>query len=214
MLGRAHMKTVCRGSTGSDGPKVPPEVKISGRSRALAALAPSGAAGVSLSQKRLPIVVSHPHVVAAPIVGGPGHRSLHHSAGRDRSVSHAERQLDDRPLCLEIIGRPAWIPEGDVDEQESRHPGLGHDVVGAPDDQGRDARLFQVPRYQTHGLVTDRSQRNEKYQPDTVSTRPALDLGGVVSRSALAVPGGNTVETWTEATDYALIGQRLKMIQR
>jgi hypothetical protein len=36
-----------------------------------------------------------------------------------------------------------------------------HDVLRAPDHDGRDTVLLQVTRDQTHGLVADRSDRSQ-----------------------------------------------------
>ena len=51
------------------------------------------------------------------------------------------------------------------------------DVAGRAHDYCRHAVLLEVSRYQTHGLVADRSKRREEHGIDIVLTAPLQDPG-------------------------------------
>ena len=52
--------------------------------------------------------------------------------------------------------------QGKIGEDKARHAAMLDDVARGPDHDSRNAIGFEVPGYQTHGLVADRSERREE----------------------------------------------------
>ncbi len=89
-----------------------------------------------------------------------------------------------------------WITKREIGEQESWHCTVSDDVEGRANDHGRDAILFQNSRRQTHGLMTDGSERNEEGNIRAVfPTSPQYFRRIAVQSTALTVLRGYAVES-------------------
>ena len=90
----------------------------------------------------------------------------------------------------------AGIAEGKVAKQKSRDATFFNDVARRADDDSGDSVLFQMPRDQTHGLVTDRSERNKESDIHSIQKAACKNLGRIVFHcSTLAVVRGHAVES-------------------
>ena len=86
-----------------------------------------------------------------------------------RGLQQVERHTNDRSLHHRVIRLAARVAEGEVREHEAGDPALLDDVPGRADYDGRQAIRFKVSSDQTHGLVTNRSEREEKRDVDGIS---------------------------------------------
>ena len=95
-----------------------------------------------------------------------------------------------------ILRAAARIAQGEIAEQKPRHADVFDDVLGASQDNRRDAVRFEVTGGQTHGLVTHRSNRDENDGVDLVFAHPRQELRAVlVEGGAMAAVGRSAVET-------------------
>ena len=134
----------------------------------------------------------------------PDEGRLHRGAGVLRGFEHAERDVENGALLLYIKGVTAGIAQREVGEDEPGHAHVFHNVLRAPDDDGRNAVCFQVPGDQTHGLVADGSDTGYDRDINTVLPAHGQDLGRVaLNRLALAAGGGGTVEARGDAANAA-----------
>ena len=112
--------------------------------------------------------------------------------------------LQNAALRLVVKRLAAGVAEWEVTEHEPRHATLLDDVAGGADDDGRDAVRFEVPGYQTHGLVADRSDTDQDRGVDLCLTHPLEDHGRVaLDRLALAAHRWYAVELLSESADAA-----------
>lgn len=79
-------------------------------------------------------------------------------------------------LHLDIEGTAAGIAKREVGKQEASDAAVFDDVPGTTDDHSGDAIRFEVSGNQTHGLVTDRSNRDEDGGIDRILLTPLQDL--------------------------------------
>ena len=192
----------------------PPDRMPSTDSRPIPALSRTltGAAIFASAPELLGTVGVDPRVALPP--GGvvaPDERCLNRRSRQRCALQDVERVPDDAALHLRIPGFAAGIPEREVAEQEPRNAALLDDVARRAHHHGRDAVLFQVPRDQTHGLVTHRSEWNEKRHIDTIFAAAPQNLGRVVlERAALAVIGRHAVKARRQLADPSLRSERLQ----
>jgi hypothetical protein len=122
-----------------------------------------------------------------------------------RSFQQVERNANDRSLHHRIIRLAARVAEGEVREHEAGDPALLDDIPCRPDYDGRQAIRFKVSSDQTHGLVANRSEREEKRDVDGVSATEIEDFWRIlVDSAALAMVRRHAVETrrgTADATD-------------
>ncbi len=84
-------------------------------------------------------------------------------------LQQVERNANNRSLHHCIIRLAARVAEGEVREHEARDPALLDDVPRRADYDRREASRFKVSSDQTHGLVANWSEREEKRDVDGVS---------------------------------------------
>lgn len=112
----------------------------------------------------------------------PVHVRLHGGPGRKGRVEQIERGLDHELLGLPVIRGTTWVAERQIGEDEAGDRRLFDDVTSAADDDGGESGLLQPSSHQTHGLMTDRSKRDEQNQIDVVIGTQADDCLGIRSR--------------------------------
>ena len=112
-----------------------------------------------------------------------------------RSLQQVERNTKDRLLHHRIIRLAARVAEGEVREYEAGDPALLDDIPRRADYDGRQAIRFKVSSDQTHGLVANRSEREEKRDVDGVGATEIEDCRRIlVDGSALAKVGRHAIE--------------------
>ena len=97
-----------------------------------------------------------------------------------RSLKEIERDTNDCSLHLRIIRFTARIAEGEVREHEAGNAALLDDILRGADYDRRNAVRLKVSSDQTHGLVTDRSERYQKPNIDGVGTTEVEDCRGIL----------------------------------
>ena len=65
-------------------------------------------------------------------------------------------------LLFHIAGLAAGIAQGEIREQQARHAAGLDNIAGGGCNHGGDAVFFQMTCDQTHGLVADGSDRDQK----------------------------------------------------
>ena len=122
-----------------------------------------------------------------------------------RRLQQVERNTNDRSLHHRIIRLAARVAEWKVREHEAGDPTLLDDIPRRADYDGRQAIRFKVSSDQTHGLVANRSEREEKRDVDGVSATE-IEHGRriLVDGSALAEVRRHAIEArrgTADATD-------------
>jgi len=112
-----------------------------------------------------------------------------------RSLQQVERNTNDRSLHHRIIRLAARVAEREVREHEAGDAALLDDIPRRADYDGRQAIRFKVSSNQTHGLVANRSEREEKHAVDGVSATDIEDCRRIlVDGSALAKVRRHAIE--------------------
>ncbi len=165
-------------------------------------------AGFSRQAKGFGVLWLDTRVVVLPgSVLTPHPRRLDRRARKAGALEQVEGEAHDVALHLPVIGNAAGVAERKIAEQEARDPAFLDDVSGRTDDHGGDAILFQMSRDQTHGLVTDRSQRNEQGDIHPVFAAAAENLRRIILEgSPLAVVRRHAEEMLRNRSDPAGIG--------
>ena len=102
----------------------------------------------------------------------------------------------DLGLHCAIARLAAGIAEGEVAEQKSRDTTFFDDVTCGADNDSGDSVLFQMSRDQTHGLVTDRSERYKQRDIHSIRKAARKNIGRIVFHcSTLAVVRGDAVKS-------------------
>ena len=151
-----------------------------------------------------------PPIVVVPVKGGLDGGSRHpgptqevqghpHSRALHRHIPRLAAGIPQRKICKDVAGNAAFLDN--VPRTAEHHRG--------------DSVALQVPRDQTHGLVTNGSEAGEQHGIHTVLPAPCEDLGGVaLNRVALAVIGGYAVEAGRQRPDAACGGHLTHTVQR
>ena len=79
--------------------------------------------------------------------------------------------------------------------------GKGETEIHDPDNHGGDAVVFKVAGNQTHGLVTNWSQRNKQHDIDAVFLGPLQNLFCVRAAPALGVLGWYAIKSGSDRTN-------------
>src|SRR5262249_61882832 len=95
-------------------------------------------------------------------VVAPPERRLDRRARAGRALEHAQREVDGEDLRVDVERTARGVAEREIAEEEAGNAALLDDVLGAAHDHGRNTVGLEGPGDQTHGLVTDRSARNEE----------------------------------------------------
>jgi len=74
----------------------------------------------------------------------------------------------------------AWVPQGEIGKDKTRHAAMFDNVTRRTDDHGRDAVRFKIVCNQTHGLVTNGSKRCDESGVGAVLPYAPQKLGRVV----------------------------------
>ena len=100
-----------------------------------------------------------------------------------RGFKQLQGLADNGPLHVSLPGFSAGIPQREVGKEESGHTAVFDDIDGGSQDHGGYAVGLQKSCDQTHGLVTDGSQRDQQGNVDLVflthlqDFRPILFIG-------------------------------------
>jgi hypothetical protein len=129
--------------------------------------------------KCLAIAVVHPQEDVTPRIVLPSEWGLDSGTGHPGAIQQKKGTFQDRTLHFRVPRLSAGIPQWKVREYETGNATFFNYVFSATHDHCGDTIGLQMPRYQTHGLVTNRSKRRKKHGVDTVLTAPLKDLGGV-----------------------------------
>jgi hypothetical protein len=85
--------------------------------------------------------------------------SLHCGARVARGLNEVKRNANDLSLHERILRFTAGVAEREVSEYEARHAALLDDILRGTDNHSRNAVRLKVSSDQTHGLMTNRSER-------------------------------------------------------
>ena len=125
-----------------------------------------------------------------------------------RSLQQVERSANDRSLHRRVIRLAARVAEREIREHEAGNAALLDDVPRRADDDGRQAVGFKVSRDQTHGLVANRSEREEERDVDGVSATEIEDGRRIlVDSSALTIIRRHAVKARRGTADAAGSGE-------
>lgn len=91
----------------------------------------------------------------------PDERSLNGRSWKSRHLEQIECMTHDLTLHRTISRLPTRIAEWKIAEEKSWNATFFDNVAGGADDHCRDPLRFEIACDQTHGLVTDRSERDE-----------------------------------------------------
>lgn len=110
-------------------------------------------------------------------------------------------------MTFQISRLPAGVPEREIAEEESGDGGVLDNVARAAHHHRGDAVCLEVACGQTHGLVTNRSGRNQDRCIYAVLAAHVEYLWGVAfRRKALAAERGYRVEPAVDLTNSAIGG--------
>ena len=97
---------------------------------------------ISLACKRRAIPVVDFHVARSPLVAAPLLGAVDGGLAGFGRLEQLESLPDDAFLHCHVPWPPAGVAQGEVDEQESRHAAVLHDVEGRANDHRGHAVLF------------------------------------------------------------------------
>lgn len=154
-----------------------------------------GAQRIGVVEVQLPVVAA---------VLGPANGVLPGGACPGGAFQQAQRALQGELLGDPIEGPAAGVAQWDIGEREAWDPNRLDDVFGGTEDHGGEAFGLQVTGKQTHGLVTNRSNRHQQHHIGAIVTYQLGELGGVIfGGAALAANRRRTVEARRQPTQAA-----------
>jgi hypothetical protein len=121
-----------------------------------------------------------------------------------------QRVHEDVALHRHIMRPTEWIAHREIQEDRSRRQNLKCQVTTGTDINGRDAGFLHNPRYQTHGLVIERSGRHQDEEVDLIFLQFAHecrgrlfdDRGAIVDASHESAP-----QALGHRADHARLGE-------
>ena len=158
----------------------------------------------------LPAFFSHPrqrfsigivdlHVSVSPdivFVSVPHQRHLHRRSWHPRALKQFQGFFHYQALHRRVPGLATGIAEGKIAEEKTSHAAFLHNISGATNDDGWDAVRFQMPCDQTHGLMTDGSQRHQQGNVHPILSTPTENGRRILlACAALTIGGWHTVES-------------------
>jgi len=118
-------------------------------------------------------------------------------------------------LALQVARLPAGVPEREIAEEESANTSVLDNVAGTAHHHCGNAICFEVAGSQTHGLVADRSGRNQNRRIDTILAAYLEYLWGVAfGGKALAAKRWYCVKSAAELTHSPIGGRFLEPLER
>ena len=129
--------------------------------------------------KCLAIAIVHPEKDATPRIVLPLELGLDCGTRHPSAIQQKKGTFQDRTLYVNVPRLSARIPQWKVRKHEAGNSAFLDYVSRATHDHCRYTIGLQMSRYQTHGLVTNRSKRRKKRSIDAVLTAPLKNLGGV-----------------------------------
>jgi len=113
-------------------------------------------------------------------------------------------------LHLCVIWLTAGVAEREIGEQKTGHAAMFNDILRGPENNRWHSMSFKVPGDQTHGLMADGSQRDEKRNVGIVLTTTLKDFRSIrFHRSAMTVFGWCAIKVCANGTDPAVSYQLL-----
>ena len=135
-----------------------------------------GTALLTGGPQRGAVVLADAHVLLLPGAGVVPRLWGDNSRARCSCLlEEVTRALEDVSLAGFVPRAATGIPEWEISEQETGYAAVFDDVARRADDDSSNARPFELPRDQTHGLVADGSERNEQRDVDAVFATGADD---------------------------------------
>ena len=120
---------------------------------------------------------------------------------------------NNRQLLIAVTGFTAGVAEWEIHVQIAGYTAGFDNIKGRANNRGRNAIGFQMSGYQTHGLVTDRSQRNKQRQIYLILLTQFKDARRIgLPGVALAVFGRNTIEPRTQLAHNPFFYQMLQLL--
>jgi hypothetical protein len=95
------------------------------------------------------------------------------------TLKKIKRDPNDLSLHHRIIWLAAGVAEGKVSEHEPGNAALLDDIFRRADYYSRNSTCLEVSRYQTHGLMADRSKRYEERCIDRIGSTEIENRGGI-----------------------------------
>jgi hypothetical protein len=145
----------------------------------------------------------------------PDERSLNGRSWKSRHLEQIECMTHDLTLHRTISRLPTRIAEWEIAEEKSWNATFFDNVAGGADDHCRDPLRFEIACDQTHGLVTDGSERHQQGDVDSFFEAARCDLRRILFEgSPLAVVRGNTMEALRERSDSTVPNQGAQCCER
>jgi len=113
---------------------------------------------------RIPLIFRDVHENVSPrIIFRPDNGCLNSRSRLPRRLQQIKGHVHDRALHLFVPGLAKGISQWKVRKKETRHAAFLDNIPRRADNNGGNVVFFEMPGYQTHGLVTDRSNRRKNY---------------------------------------------------
>lgn len=172
-----------------------------------------GTALVTGGPQRGAVVLADTHIGLLPGAGVVPHLWPDDGCARCSCLlEEVERAPDDIPLASFVPWAATGVSEREISGQEARYAAVLDDVARRADDHSRNARRFERPCDQTHGLVADGSERNEQRNVNAVFATAGHDRRRVLlDGAALRVLGRCAVEMRPQRAEPACRDQALKL---
>lgn len=158
-----------------------------------------------------PVAVVYSGIKISPrMIGAPLEWGSHSRARLGYGGKQIECLTDDCQLHVALPGLAAGITQWEIHMQVTGNAAVLNDVDGRADDDRRYAIGFKMPCYQTHGLVTDGSQRHQQCQINLVLLAHLQDTRSIrFTGITLAVLCRNTIKPGSELPHNSLRGELL-----
>ena len=153
------------------------------------------------------VVLANVHVHRSPFVASPVEVESAGHSRRNRRGEQLEGSSNGVSLLFDVVGATRWITKWVVDENKTRHTDGFDNVLGAANNDGSDAGLFEGTCNQTHGLVTHRSKRNQNHGVDAIFLCARDDFGRVGMGAALRFFRRHAIEALADAANDSLFSQ-------
>jgi hypothetical protein len=133
---------------------------------------------------------------------GPHVRQVHDDSRPVGVFQQFQARSQDLALIFDVMGSARRIAKGIVDENLPRVAGMGGDVPRIGEGDRRKTSFLQDTSNQTHGLVTDRSDRRQQGHIHLVLQALAKDFRSVhFDCLTMAVIGHGPVEILAQAAE-------------
>ena len=147
-------------------------------------------------------------MITAPFVG-----CTHRSTTPVSGIEQLDSLSNTGQLHAAVAGFATGVAEWEIHVQIAGYTARFDNIKGRANNRGRNAIGFQMPGYQTHGLVTDRSQRYQQRQIYLILLAQFKNARGIgLPGVALAVFGRYTKKPGTQLAHNPFFYQMLQVL--